>query len=102
MPYNELGIGQVDIGKLFIQTRYDIIRNSWFDKLSRDRSFTSEACFDHILLRVLKTGVYRSLTQCHYFPVIHCSFIFTPYFNGSIASIYRHLVISLQTTVHNK
>jgi len=52
---NELKIGKVNIGKIVVPTRYDVMRTSRFGKPSLDHSFTSEACFEHILIHILKT-----------------------------------------------
>ena len=57
MCCNTLQRGHFNIGKIIIPYRYDITRNSRFGKPSLDHSFTSEVCFAHILLHILKAGV---------------------------------------------
>ena len=67
---NDLKLGTVDIGKIVVPTRYDVMRTSRFGKPSLDHSFTSEACFEHILIHILKTDVLslcdtEALLSCH-------------------------------------
>ena len=67
---NESHQGQVDIGKNAIPSRYDVLCNSQFGKPDLVYSFTSEACFEHILLHLLKSSILSqsdttSLLSCH-------------------------------------
>ena len=67
---NELKLEKINIGKIVIPTRYDVMRTSRFGKPSLDHSFTSEACFEHILIHILKTDVLslcdtEALLSCH-------------------------------------
>ena len=43
-------------GKQHIPSRYEINKSSTFGKPSIDHLFTSEACFEHVLIFILKSG----------------------------------------------
>ena len=43
-------------GKQLIPTKYEIMKSSTFGKPSIDHSFTSEACFEHVTIFILKSG----------------------------------------------
>ena len=67
---SELHQSQVDIGKPLIPPRYDIMRNSHFGRPDIDHSFTSEACFEHNLIHLLKVDILsqsdsETLLSCH-------------------------------------
>ena len=54
---NKLQLGQVNIDKIIIPTRYDIMRNSRFRKPSLDHSSTSETYFGYTIIHILQTGI---------------------------------------------
>ena len=43
-------------GKNYIHSNYQVIINSKFVKLSKNHSFTVEACFEHTLIHIIKRG----------------------------------------------
>ena len=43
-------------GKIHIPTKHDVLKSSNFGKPSKDHSFTSEACFEHTIIFLLKSG----------------------------------------------
>ena len=46
-----------------IPSRHDILKSSLVGKSSRDHSFTSEACFEHTVIFLLKTGYLNGIDQ---------------------------------------
>ena len=47
-------VSDINKGKYKIPSKYNILKNSTFGKPSLDHSFTCEACFDHVLIFILK------------------------------------------------
>ena len=48
-------------GKQLIPTKYEIMKSSTFGKPSIDHSFTSEACFEHVTIFILKSQFLHKL-----------------------------------------
>ena len=56
MISNELNSKSTTLGKPCIPSCFDILKTSGFGKPDSDHSFTSEACFEHTLLHLLKSN----------------------------------------------
>ena len=42
-------------GKTYIPSKNELVKSSKFEKLSKNHSFTVEACFEHTLIYILKS-----------------------------------------------
>ena len=58
MLYKELQIQDKSLGKQYIPTRFEIFKTSNFGKPSLIYKFTSEACFEHVLVYLLKSDYF--------------------------------------------
>ena len=58
------------IGKPYILSRFNILKTSGFGKPSPDHSFTSEACFEHTFIHILRSDLLspqdlKTVLHCH-------------------------------------
>ena len=59
-------LGTISVNNREIPSRHEIIETSTFGKTSKDHSFTSEACFKHTLIFILKSGFLADTEQKTY------------------------------------
>ena len=69
--------GITSVNNREIPTRQEIMEPSTFGKTSKDHSFTSEACFEHTLIFILKSGFLADTEHKNYQIAILYSNIFT-------------------------